>query len=232
MRTVESVEAIQHTSPKRRMRKVLEHHIFNRWETGLVGLTLPGTSFALERSILNHYGAHARLIGLEANRRIYKAGAEQIEKLNLTMEYHHTLDLNYITEDVWPFDFMWLDYCGQWAQGKHDSIDKIFKYGLIVPENGPGLLAITIMATRDLTTEVFDLADHDRYVDYRMDGIPKLINNIANEHNSSIVPIGIYRYRDRSRASHASPMIMFVFNTYDYIEKDVVWDPYVENTIS
>ncbi|MCB9249370.1 MAG: hypothetical protein H6613_12905 [Ignavibacteriales bacterium] len=150
------------------------------------------------------------------------------------MHYEHSTDLKFWKKTDAKFDFMWLDYCGQFSKTKISSLDTIFKRDLIKDN---GLLALTIIdgnETSDNTLEQLTVfSKYSKYRDgkgkylsaynVRMSGVPRFINDIANKYEKSLDPLVIFNYKDKARGNNARTMLMFIFNVYDRIIDFDIW---------
>ncbi|MCB0746095.1 MAG: hypothetical protein KDC90_01405 [Ignavibacteriae bacterium] len=200
----------------------------------ITGFTLPGTSFTMESSLTEAYKKKLKLYGVESNKAIYEQTLV-LQKTNApTMHYEHSTDLKFWKKTDAKFDFMWLDYCGQFSKTKISSLDTIFKRDLIKDN---GLLALTIIdgnETSDNTLEQLTVfSKYSKYRDgkgkylsaynVRMSGVPRFINDIANKYEKSLDPLVIFNYKDKARGNNARTMLMFIFNVYDRIIDFDIW---------
>jgi hypothetical protein len=198
-------------------------------EGGLNAFTLPGTSFAFEEDLHKDYGVALRLRGIEEKKAIYEAACAKLDILptHLNMEVIHGHDLSYWgCPSYYPYDFIWLDYCGSWGPDKEEAFRLILKNGHVSFERGNPLIALTVCAAREFGDRADDLLeetklsrllkgksadDENAMADARRIGIPRILNRRARKLGYSLVPQFTAIYRDAVRNKLATTMLLFMF---------------------
>lgn len=192
------------------------------------GFTLPATQYVLERDLIRHYGKRVSFACVEKNKNIFTKSlitARSIEEQDgIKIFLFNSSDLNFFQKTSDTFDFMWLDYCGPWSKTKKESLRVIFDRNLLNFNKGRSpIIGLTLMNGMDFQgkqdfIQVISDKDHvseDSLFKLRISGIPKVINNLANEHNKSVHPISIIKYHDKVRSSKAVSMLVFLFKVYN-----------------
>lgn len=234
---INKIDKIQDSRIKQIIRNYLHSEITTNYpdpNAKLTGFTLPGTSFQLEQDLMDIYN-NLQLYGVESHKNIYEKALEKQKLLVPKMHYERRKDHIFWKHVNNEFNFIWLDYCGQFSKMKISSLNTIFKRKLIKDN---GLLAITVRKGSEISDrtlkEVIFMAKYDKYksgtrkkisaYNVRMSGIPRYINDIANKHNYSIDPTVIFSYQDKARNNRASVMLLFIFKVYNEVIDFDIWD--------
>lgn len=196
-------------------------------------LTLPGTSYLFEHTLLSLY-PDTDLVCLEEDPQAYAAGRRKRKAFDFDFDLRYQADLDYwSSEKVQPFDLIWLDYCGPWCKSKMTSMDQIFERRWMRFTTGHNpWLGITLLEGLDMASfqdflymvPKFEIGRSSRRSTLvRVGGIGRGINALANAHGQSAELKVIYRYRDRSRDNRARPMLLFLFEIHNKRREFDVW---------
>lgn len=208
------------------------------------GFTLPASQFMLEQMLLEHYGNRIQFVCVENNKDVFQEGKTiskpLIRKYGTKIDLYNTMDLKYWKEHpADKFDFIWLDYCGPYSKTKLESLELIFKNKNFDISNGKTpVMGLTVMngmdfyGIKDLLVLSSRGVKDKNYFKVRMEGIPKLINNIANKNGMSIYPKFIFSYRDKVRSKLAVPMLLFIFDIKEGIHEDNIWNTQYINLLA
>jgi hypothetical protein len=187
--------------------------------------TLPGDSLSFETQLYSQYKSNLTLEGVERKKAVYERAKRMITQRELPMTLHRAED-----RDFWEgttdsqFDMLWLDYCAGWNEFQEKTLEEILSENRLKFTNGNPLLAITIShgygfdKIENIKSEVYDLLTSARERDHNdkayLVGIPRRFNKLARQYGLTFVPQTVLRYRDSTRAKHAIPMFLFVFEVF------------------
>lgn len=185
-------------------------------------LTLPGTSFALEKRLIDHYGALTVIHGVEKDRAIFRE-AETLLKELPPIGLINCRDL-----DFWDlkmemqYNLVWLDYCGPWCKDKLESLRLMLQYDRLKFEEGrPPMVAVTLLYGREPEHDPLNIGALSSMEEFSADEvniktrvytIRDAVGKMCRGTGRSLELRKVVRYWDLSRGSLAKRMLLYLFD--------------------